>query len=276
MKLRGLAHLCAAAAASVLLVGAFSAPASAQEEEPVYVLQFDEDGMLAADFTTKGCEGINGGSPVAGKDGWLFDNPKQDAKDYAYVFGFITGTDEEDFAILALTEDGVFSFNPSTEEADAPEEADALKDDAVIAEVLPEVSGETAPDTSASEPAPDTSTSQAAPVTSTSQEAVAEEDPLTAPPAGVKGALSSTGGWLQTPAGWSLVIGFLYTNPAPTAEGEFHLVRTCPAPAGGGGAMLPITGTNIWLISGTGGMLVLAGGALFMLRRRRESVKFVA
>jgi LPXTG-motif cell wall-anchored protein len=50
------------------------------------------------------------------------------------------------------------------------------------------------------------------------------------------------------------------------------------APAGGvgGGGGLPVTGTNIWLIAGTGSALLLTGGVLFVLRRRRESVKFVA
>jgi LPXTG-motif cell wall-anchored protein len=37
-----------------------------------------------------------------------------------------------------------------------------------------------------------------------------------------------------------------------------------------------VTGTNTWFVAGAGVALVAFGAVLFLLRRRRESVKFVA
>jgi LPXTG-motif cell wall-anchored protein len=44
---------------------------------------------------------------------------------------------------------------------------------------------------------------------------------------------------------------------------------------GGGKGTLPLTGANVGVLTGVGLLLIVAGGALFLVRRRR-SVRFTA
>jgi LPXTG-motif cell wall-anchored protein len=118
------------------------------------------------------------------------------------------------------------------------------------------------------------------------------------------GQIATGGAWLQTPAGWQLIVGALLHDAESNVK-SFDLVRVC-APkvatvpsasasasasaspsasasastvggtGGGTGASLPVTGTNVGILAGIGVLLVGAGAALFAVRRRRDATKFVA
>jgi LPXTG-motif cell wall-anchored protein len=249
MNLRGIARLTAAAFATTLLVGALGAPAFAEGEEDTGAILTIEDPVTAADFPTKGCEGIDDGKAVSGTDGWLYGKPKGEFT--VTTYGLLYATDDTfgTFYALVLDADGVHQFALDSATTSKLKGADPEKAFAT--------------------------------------EAAGDEPPLLPPPAGVTGKLADGGGWVKTPASWLIVAGFADTTPVVT-NGEFDLVRTCPSatqpapsasashPAGGsGGGQLPVTGTNVWILSGVGIALLLAGGLLFMAYRRR-SVKFVA
>src|SRR6266487_3119528 len=111
-------------------------------------------------------------------------------------------------------------------------------------------------------------------------------------PEGVHGGLIPNGGWLQTPAGWTLTIGFLVHDNETAGKAKFHLLRVCmpvtstptgtasPSQAGGtgggSGGSLPVTGANAGMLAGAGLLLVAVGAMLFVVRRRRDATKFVA
>jgi LPXTG-motif cell wall-anchored protein len=258
MKLRGLARVAAVAAASFLFIGAVGAPAFAEPDgpEPIgLVLKVPDAGIKAADFATHGCNGIADGVAKPGIDGWFFNQPVTDEgiddEDVLYFFGFLTGPDKG--ILLEVSSDGVHSWVLSL--AAMAKLKSAIKANSLKA----------AADTN--EPSP---------------------IPL---PAGVAGKAGKGGAWLQTPAGWTLLAGALILNlpqeePEQTAATEetepepdiFDLVRTClPLPsASPTPPPLPVTGTNTWYLAGAGTVLVAFGAVLFLLRRRRESVKFVA
>lgn len=260
MKLGAIMRLAAAAAATALFVGGLGAPAHAGDEEDLADIDFPGatlvlDGPVwAAEAPVKGCAGIDTGTAVAGKDGWLFDKPEGRYTDLQYVFLYIKddGEDLDDIIPLVLNGDGVFTF---AEDANPEELAKSLKANALTASNADKLVLPTAP-----------------------------------APAGVTGTLTTDGGWLKTPAGWALVFGGAFTDPM-LENAAFKLVRACAAgtdaspsaspavstsPTPGGGSQLPVTGTNVWVLSGAGIALVAVGAVLFLAYRRRQSVKFVA
>lgn len=275
MKLRGFTRLAAAAAATVLLVGGFASPARAEGDLgdileglkfPGPVLTID-DLVLAATAPTQGCAKIDTGSAVVGKDGWLFNQPRGEYEDLAYVFIYLKPDPKtvDDIVMLLLDGDGVLSVDlgdPTPQEL-----VKSLNSDAAAAKAAAKVSAKSA-------------------------KAAAADDwgfPTVPGPAGVGGVLGDGDSWIQTPAGWSLAFGAALTNPL-LETGSFDLVRACPAAAkpsasaspspsksaAPGGSELPVTGTNIWVLTGGGVALVAVGAVLFMAYRRRQSVKFVA
>ncbi|MEV4138318.1 LPXTG cell wall anchor domain-containing protein [Dactylosporangium sp. NPDC049742] len=261
MKLRGIVRLAAAAAtATALLVGGLAAPSSAAAGDDLGDIDFPgaalvfEEPVYAATAPTKGCAGIDTGKAVADKDGWLFDKPEGRWTDLQYIFLFVKngGQSYDDLVVLVLDDEGVYTFVETDPTALAKRlTANALAN--TKAEKLPLPTG----------PAP----------------------------AGVSGSLADGGGWLKTPAGWALAVGVALTDPLQ--EGTFNLVRACAAaaepsspaspspvvpssPAPGAGPQLPVTGTNVWVLTGAGAALVAAGAFLFVAYRRRQRVKFVA
>ncbi|GAB3854443.1 LPXTG cell wall anchor domain-containing protein [Dactylosporangium cerinum] len=252
MQSRGIIRLAAAAAATALLVGGLGAPAHAADPFPGALLLLEEP-VWAADAPTKGCAGIDTGTAVVGKDGWLFSKPEGRYTDLQYVFLFVKddGEDEDDFIELLLNADGVATLDVSGIPTD-PENPEALAK-ALGAKVLANKSADKL------------------------------EFPTNPAPAGVTGALTDDGGWLRTPAGWALVIGGAFTDP-PLKDATFNLVRACAAaaaptsnaPSTPAGPQLPITGTNVWVLSGAGVALIAVGAVLFLAYRRRQSIKFVA
>ncbi|WP_344501935.1 LPXTG cell wall anchor domain-containing protein [Dactylosporangium maewongense] len=260
MKLRGIARLAAtAAAATALLVGGLAAPSSAAAGDDLGDIDFPgaalvfEEPVYAATAPTKGCAGIDTGKAVADKDGWLFDKPEGRWTDLQYIFLFIKngGQTFDDIVPIVLDADGVYTFVES--------------DPTALAKKL---------------------------TTKALNGKTAKVDLPTAPaPAGVSGSLVDGGGWLKTPAGWALAVGIALTDPLQ--QGTFNLVRACAAaaeptspaspspvvpssPAPGAGPQLPVTGTNVWVLTGAGAALVATGAFLFVAYRRRQRVKFVA
>jgi hypothetical protein len=124
--------------------------------------------------------------------------------------------------------------------------------------------------------------------------------PVPAPP-GVSGGLidgGQSGGWLRTPAGWTLLPGALELA-APSDQTTFHLTAVCaavtaspsassspsssPSPSASPTATategstpttppaspeLPVTGTDIGMIAGVGVLSVLIGVVLVLRARR--------
>jgi LPXTG-motif cell wall-anchored protein len=265
MKLRGLASVTAATATAFLFVGALGTPAFGTSTDPAAItLGIPKDGTTATQWETHGCDGIPGGAKT-GIDGWVFDQPIPEVTDddALFVFGLLAADGTTPW-LLGVNNAGVFAvdLNSAAMKALKAGGLAALKSSA------PKIAAHT-----------------------TNEVAL---------PDGVTGMGTAAGAWLQTPKGWTLGFGFeVVPDNAEITEGQtFHLLRTClppaasqsapasvpasvpasaSAPAGGagGGGGLPVTGTNIWLIAGTGSALLLAG-VLFVIRRRRESVKFVA
>lgn len=284
---RGLAR--AAIAAGAMLLGATIAavPAAAEEAPPVPPLDIphamlDLPGkppLFAKDFPTKGCDGIKGGAK-AGTDGWVFDQPAQSAENFIYILGL--ADDKQKPVVLGLdNEGGVVNFDLGSILPDAKSLKAGTTDDSQVKSLA-----------KAAE-----STDKA--LANAAGEADVPPEPGTIPlPDGVAGGLTGKGGvWLQTPAGWGLVYGeLLYDKPETGGPETFHLVQVCTpaaptpgssasasAPAakasgtgGGTGASLPVTGTNVAVLSGVGVLLVGVGALLFALRRRRDATKFVA
>ncbi|MEH1167813.1 LPXTG cell wall anchor domain-containing protein [Micromonospora sp. CPCC 205539] len=60
-------------------------------------------------------------------------------------------------------------------------------------------------------------------------------------------------------------------SPTPTPTASASPTRS-PGTGGGGGGGLPVTGVQAGLIGGIGGLILLAGGALLVLSRRRKVV----
>lgn len=263
MKLRGTTRLAAAAAATALLLGGLATPARAETGidlggvvYPGAVLAID-DPVLAATAPVKGCAGIDTGKAVADKDGWLFDKPEGKYTGLQYLFLYIKPDAKslDDLVVLLLDADGIAAVD--TGGLPPKELAKSLKAKALAA----------------------------------NKNAKAVEIPTVPAPAGVTGALTDGGGWVKTPAGWALGLGAAFTEPL-LEQGTFDLVRACAAapestpspaapsspaaPGGTGGGSLPITGTNVWILSGAGVALIAAGVALFLAYRRRQHVTFVA
>jgi LPXTG-motif cell wall-anchored protein len=266
MKLRGLASVTAATATAFLFVGALGAPAFATPDPTIpvtFALDIPEAGTTAAQWKTNGCDGVPGGAK-AGIDGWVFDQPIPGVTDdnARYIFGLLAADGTTPW-VFGVDKDGVFAFDLNS----AAMKAFKAGGKAALKSAAPKIAAQTMGGVT--------------------------------PPVGVAGMGTAAGAWLQTPKGWTLEIGLeLAPDNAEVGEDQlFNLLRTClppaasqsapasvpasvpaSAPAGGvgGGGGLPVTGTNIWLIAGTGSALLLTGGVLFVLRRRRESVKFVA
>lgn len=111
-------------------------------------------------------------------------------------------------------------------------------------------------------------------------------------PAGVTGKLiaDGAGAWLQTPAGWTLVTAVLGHELSDSNVTTFDLLRVCLPPVAtvpaanvpvttvpvATGPTLPVTGANTAIITGGGLALVALGAALFLARRRRNTVRFIA
>ncbi len=254
MKLRGIVRAATAVAVTALLAGGLGAPAFAEEEDPELpgaVLNIGESGVWAASYPSKGCAGIDTGVAVAGTDGWLFSKPAGKYKDLYYILFYFTGTFEEPTEIypIILTSGGVFSY-------DLP---DGVEEPEAVAKALSEK----------------LSTQEKADV----KAQIGLQFPA---PAGVTAKLVDSGGWVKTPAGWGLGLGVALSTPLLGEGSTFDLVRACAAPASPStspspsGPTLPVTGTNVWFLSGAGLALVAVGAVLFMAYRRRQSVKFVA
>jgi LPXTG-motif cell wall-anchored protein len=267
MKHPGPVRLCVAAGAALVgLLGAASPAAadpstapstSASPVEPggaLLQLNLPPDGTLAHDFAAKDCTAIPGGAK-ADTDGWTFDQPVKDAHVVAYAFVFVNGDQSE---VLGIDPDGVFAIDPGAGSESSLEQklGAAARSGKIASAAVPTV-------------------------------------PL---PAGVKGGLidNNGGAWLQTPKGWRLLFGVLATDVTEPAVDKFDLKGVClpagaepqpsasPSPStggqggGSGGDTLPLTGANVGVLAGAGVLLVAVGVALFLIRRRRNSVKFVA
>jgi LPXTG-motif cell wall-anchored protein len=250
-----------AVAAGAVMVGAFVAagPAAAtgstdpQAEVGIVQLKLPKVPLAAKDFNPKGCEGIPGGAK-AGTDGWVLNQPVAGATGYGYILGLVSADLKP--VVVAVDKDGVVGL-----EVDAAE-LQSLK----AGRLSKEQAKSLAKATAGAEPSD------------------VKEVPA---PAGVAGGVTDKGlGWLQTPAGWQIAGGALLYGPVVEgAPAEFTLARVCEAPAnpspskapgtGGGSGELPVTGANVPVVIGIGVLLVGAGVALLVLRRRRDP-KFVA
>jgi len=75
---------------------------------------------------------------------------------------------------------------------------------------------------------------------------------------------------VQTPAGWTLIKSQAWILHDQDGNVTYKIGGTCPAaPPSGGGGGLPVTGMNVTIMVVAGLVLLAAGGALFMVRRRR-------
>jgi LPXTG-motif cell wall-anchored protein len=285
MKHRGLARL--AVAAGAVLAGAVMAanPAAATVPDDggggVAILDIPKPPPLltAKDFLEKklaaaSCDGIKDGAKQ-GTDGWVFDQPAQGAANFIYVFGF-ADADSKPVVLGLDNEGGIVNFDLSKLPPDAAR-LQAGKIDDSQAKSLAKAAASTDKDL--------------AKVAGGEGDASPGLPSTIDLPAGVAGGLAGTEGvWLQTPAGWHLVFGeMIHDKPGADAPKKFHLVRVCepkaatppvaaPAPGAGGGngQSLPVTGTNVAVLTGAGVLLVGVGAGLFVMRRRRETTKFVA
>jgi LPXTG-motif cell wall-anchored protein len=282
MMHRGLVRIAVAAGAA--MVGAVIAVAPAAATGPdvapgVALLDIPAPPPLltAKDFAANGvakdCGAIKGGAKE-GTDGWVFDQPAQGAANFAYILGLVDAKLQP--VVLGLdNEGGIVNFKVDA----ALPNADSLK--------AGKIDDNQAKSLAKAAESTDKELAKAA--GSTDVPAIVEL------PAGVAGGLTDKGGvWLQTPAGWHLVYGqMIHDKPGPGAPQKFHLVGLCapkaaatpgatPAPtkvggvAGGSGDSLPVTGTNVAILGGVGVLLVGVGALLFMMRRRRDTTKFVA
>jgi LPXTG-motif cell wall-anchored protein len=264
MKPRGITRIAAAAAATALLIGGLGAPARAEESPstppssaPPHItygeiyLDIPDSGVYAATAPNKGCEGIDNGVAVAGTDGWLFAKPAIYIEWITYALGFVDDKTDK-LTVMYMTPDGVWI---------------EVIDDADEAELAAAVAKKTAALAKKTADGPKAAGLQRA-------------------PAGWSGYITKDGTWIKTPAGLRLVGGFAIPNPYYMEERDvpFTLVRACappgavatPSPQPGAGPSLPVTGTNVWVLTGAGGALVALGVALFVAYRRRQNVKFVA
>ncbi|HTJ38216.1 MAG TPA: LPXTG cell wall anchor domain-containing protein [Dactylosporangium sp.] len=257
MNLRGIARAAAAATVTALFIGGLGTPAHAADEAPGALLNIPDTGVWAATAPNKGCAGIDTGVAVADKDGWLFNKPDGRYTDLNYVFVYINGAIDDPNAEafpLILNADGVFTFDLGDGE-----------DPLTVEKAL---------------------TAQSDQITAKSN-ATAIELPTKPAPAGVTGQLVDDGGWIKTPKGWGLVFGFAVSVPL-LENTTFDLVRACAAvapttqpttPAASpsqSGPTLPVTGDNTGLMVGAGVAMVAVGAVLFVVYRRRRTVKFVA
>lgn len=304
MMHRGLIRIAVAAGAALIAGTIAAAPAAATPEtqpplgigEAILQLPGDKP-LLAKDFATKGCEGIVGGAKE-GTDGWVFDQPVKGAENYAYLLGLVDAAGEKP-ALLWIDDKGIAAVDVT-----------ALAPAPGVARSQATAGGPKAVADAIARAKAKAQAAQSAKAKATIAEAPGRlpfdlpEAPL---PQGVAGGQIAKGGaWLQTPAGWALVAGFMLHDAESNVE-SFDLVSVCapkvatvpsasasasasasPAPAasasastvggtgGGTGASLPVTGTNVGILAGIGVLLVGAGAALFAVRRRRDATKFVA
>ncbi|NJC72796.1 LPXTG cell wall anchor domain-containing protein [Planosporangium thailandense] len=267
---RGLVRTAIAAGAMFVGAAVAAAPAAAAETpSPDFgfaKLTLPHVPLKAGDFSPKGCDGIPGGAKT-GTDGWVFNQPVKGATDYGYIVGLLD-MDNKQVVTLGISADGVTGLELDQSAAQG------LKDGTLGSSAVKSLAAAAAADDSSDG---------------------VKEVPA---PKGVAGGLTSTGeGWLQTPAGWQLASGaLLYSPQVEGAPEDFTLARVCapktessptptasvPAPpskapgaGGGSGSSLPVTGANVAAVAGVGVVLV-AIGALFVLRRRRDTTKFVA
>lgn len=270
MKHRGLARL--AVAAGAVLAGAVMAanPAAATDSEiGSATLKLSTVPTEAKNFGTKSCEGIPGGAK-AGTDGWVFSQPVTGTQGYGYIFGLIDG--DQRVVVLGVDKDGVTGLKVKGATLQGLKAGKLSGGEAKSLAKTAE--GNTSPEESTS-PEGDTSSDDVEEI---------------AAPEGVAGGVTATGeGWVQTPAGWQLASGALLYAPAvENAPKEFSLLRVCvkadvappaaPGAGGGNGQSLPVTGTNVAVLTSAGVLLigVGVGAVLFVMRRRRETTKFVA
>ncbi|MFG2040663.1 LPXTG cell wall anchor domain-containing protein [Dactylosporangium sp. NPDC048998] len=265
MKLRGIARIAAATAATALLIGGLGAPARAEESPSTpassappprtpgdIYLNLPDEGVYAATAPKQGCTGIDTGAAVPGTDGWLFSKPAIYFEWITYVFGF--GDEKTNkLTILYMSPDGVF--------IDVVDGAD----ESTLASTVAKRKA------------------------SLVKKSAAGDLPQRAPD-GWTGYITKDGTWIKTPAGLLLLGGFALTVPTYTDEQDvpFELVRACappgaaispsasPSPSPGAGPPLPVTGTNVWVLTGAGVALIAVGVVLFIAYRRRQNVKFVA
>ncbi|GAA2634261.1 hypothetical protein GCM10010399_78550 [Dactylosporangium fulvum] len=254
MKLRGITRFGAAAAATTFVVAGLGAPADARgplDEVGVPVLSTQP--TTADAFETKDCSGIADGKPATDAQGWLYSTPAGAGKVVNYVFFYKKNRGDGDWVPLLLNDKGIFLIDVDLNALKAVAPGDK--------KALVRAAGE-------EEPVP------------------GEDDfPVKPAPAGVSGKLTGKGGWVRTPDHWNIEFGFAETDPF-LEEGSFELVSTClkavaatptsASPSPSAGPQLPVTGSNVPLLSGIGGGLVVIGAVLFLTYRRRRNIKFVA
>ncbi|WP_433201071.1 LPXTG cell wall anchor domain-containing protein [Dactylosporangium sp. CS-047395] len=266
MTLRGIARIAAATAAVVLSIGGLGLPAQAEQTpspslSPAWppanpgnlYLEVPAGGIRAATAPARGCAGIDTGVATPGTDGWLFAPPFVWYDWITFWFGFV---DEQEgtLTVLTMSQDGPTTW--AIDGADKPAVIDAFaKHDSAL--VVKLVGGHSA----------------------------------TKWPAGWSGYLSAKP-WIKSPAGLLLIGGVAFTTPGyfEVKDTPFQLLRACapgtvdapPTPTAapsaypGAGPSLPVTGTNVWVLTGAGIALVAAGVALIVAYRRRRNVKFVS
>lgn len=290
MKHRGLLRIAVAAGTVMLapMVAAMPVAAAPAEEKlaPGYAELQSTAPIAASGFATKSCAGVPGGAKAA-TDGWVFDQPAG-AKSPTYQFVFVDRA--ADLVFLEINKAGVQALDVPQSVIDAIlEEADredSAADVAKAAEKAQDATSETAEKPSAASGdagKSDAGKNDAAGSDAKRAEGKADSEELDFPriaaPAGVAGQLTPEGAWLQTPAGWFLGDGLLRHGITAGTADTFSLLRVClpaGAPAVPAKPTLPVTGANVALVAGGGTVLVAVGIALFLVRRRREAVTFVA
>jgi LPXTG-motif cell wall-anchored protein len=258
MNLRGIARAACAATVTALFIGGLGTPAHADETAPGSTLNVPDTGIYAATAPNKGCADIDNGVAATDNDGWLYSKPAGEYTDLNYVFIYADGPADSDKTAgvaLVLNAQGVFALDVPGDSAAAIENSLKAKN------------------------------SQIRKATSAKDIAL----PTKPAPAGVTGHLGDANGWIKTPKGWGIFGGFAVS--IPLLDNTFDLVRACaavapstqpsPQPSASPSASsalpsLPVTGDNTGMIVGVGAGLVLAGAVLFLVIRRRRSIKFVA
>ncbi|GGM10749.1 LPXTG cell wall anchor domain-containing protein [Dactylosporangium sucinum] len=258
LNLRGIARLGAVAASTTIVLATLGAPARAEEPDYGFPILSTEP-TTAVDYKTHSCEGIADGKPASRADGWRLGAPAKADRVVAYLALYSTSLDEDaDIFPLYLDKDGLHSITDDDIEdaANLTKARAAAKAAAKVAEEDPDL-------------------------------------PIGPAPSGFSGSLTDAGaggGWIRTSPGLWLVFAAAITEPELTS-GTFDLISTCvaadapsspapsnPAPSASPtpGPSLPVTGSNVGLISGIGAGLVALGAVLFVVYRRRRNIKFVA
>jgi LPXTG-motif cell wall-anchored protein len=270
---RVLARAAAAAALIPIAAVGFAPPAAAipVEQLTTRISTLDiapEIKLTAATFPTKGCDGVPDGAKK-GSDAWVFGNPAGARRPTGYLFKLIDPKrpEHQREVPVVIVEEGAYGARITT----------------VITDPVPE-----APETKAGSKDPAKMTTDPRPGPTPDRRIVFRsptDNPnrrvsIIAVPEGVSGGLTETGGWLRVPAGWEITYGEYQDHPAKGADAnKFPVVRVCvppadPAPVPAQPApSLPVTGARTAAVAGTGIVLVLVGGALFFVWRRR-TVRF--